>query len=566
MSDETTIMEELPQALVEEDKRGFSFIWLVPLVALIVGLVFVYKDYSNRGPTIKITFSSAEGIEPKNTVIKYRDVVIGRVKSVRFSDGLSHVVVTATLTKDMDALLSDNTRFWVVRPRIGATGASGIETLFSGAYIAIDPGKGGGYRDEFIGMEEPPKVLSDARGSFFRLRAAELDSIAIGSPVYHRDIEVGEVTGYRLLPDEDYVLINIFVNSPYDRLVHENTRFWNVSGVKMNVSGEGVEVQMESLVALLAGGVAFETRESLESNAEAPRGMLFPLYESRQKSQQQVIHLSVPYVLYFDESVRGLSVGAPVEYRGIRVGSVQDVSLQRSAEGDLRIAVLIGLEPERVPLPRSAHNDALAAQQKQFDHLLQQLVAHGLRAQLATGNLLTGQLIVDLSVFDSAPPAQIDYSGAYPELPTRAGTLAGMLQRVAAVLEKLEQIPFDQIGADAAQTMQGLNRIVNDSEIQTVVKHLADVLAQANTLLDFVNQKTDSTAAGIGQLAADAGAMIRQAQQTFKAFETTTSAQGVLSVELERTLRSVSDAARSISNVAEYLERHPEALLQGKGR
>ena len=467
----------------------------------------------------------------------------------------------------MDELLSQHTRFWVVRPRIAVSGASGIETLLSGSYIAMDPGKRGEFRDQFRGLEEPPKVLSDARGSLYRLRAASLGSLSIGSPVYHRDIEVGEVTGYHLVPEEGYILINVFINSPYDRLVHNNSRFWNVSGMDVEIGGDGVNVRMESLVSLLVGGVAFETPETLDARTKVLQNKVFPLYESYEQSKQQVIRLTVPYVLYFDESVRGLSVGAPVEFRGIRIGSVQEISIRKSEEGRrLRIAVLIGLEPERVPFADNSHVHELSEQHKHFDKLLQDLVAQGLRAQLVPGNLLTGQLIVDLGMLPDAVPARIDYSGVYPELPTTTGTINGITQRISSILDKLEQVPFDAIGQEVEGITRGLNEVVNNEATQKTVENLSEALEQMKELLAFVNRNSESVSRQIGELTEEARSMIVQAEHTFKTLETTTSSQGVLSTELERTLRAMAEAARSVSAMASYLERHPEALFKGKSR
>jgi paraquat-inducible protein B len=567
MAKENTEYDDLPQALIAEDHPGFSFIWLVPLVALVIGIALIYKEYSSLGPSIQIQFQSAEGIEPKKTEIKYRDVVIGKVKAVQFSQGLSHVMVDAQLNKEMEALLSPTTRFWVVRPRIGATGASGISTLFSGVYIAVDPGNGSGYEESFVGLEEPPKILSDAKGRLFRLRANTLGSITVGSPVYHRQIQVGEVTGYHLVPDADYVALDVFINAPNDTLVRRNTRFWNVSGMDVEMSGSGFKVELESLTALLAGGVAFDSALTLGDDQPASENTVFQLYDSRTESQKKTGQLSLPYVLYFDDSVRGLTVGSSVEFRGIPVGKVLDISLEENAaDGLVRIAVLVGLEPELVPF---RNMDATLDQEgrKEFFHnTLEKLVAKGLRARLMTGNLLTGQLIVDMDFDSEASTTSIDYSGRYPILPTTPGSLSSITNSLVVILGKLKRLPLEEMGDHFLKVSKGLDALVNEGSLSNSAERLSQVLQHADEILSVVSDQTTPLMNEITRLSTDARSMVQQAEQTLGELAKATSDQSGMGRELINTMRELSAAARAVRGVADYLERHPESLLQGKKR
>jgi paraquat-inducible protein B len=567
MAKENTEYDDLPQALIAEDHPGFSFIWLVPLVALVIGIALIYKEYSSLGPSIQIQFQSAEGIEPKKTEIKYRDVVIGKVKAVQFSQGLSHVMVDAQLNKEMEALLSPTTRFWVVRPRIGATGASGISTLFSGVYIAVDPGNGSGYEESFVGLEEPPKILSDAKGRLFRLRANTLGSITVGSPVYHRQIQVGEVTGYHLVPDADYVALDVFINAPNDTLVRRNTRFWNVSGMDVEMSGSGFKVELESLTALLAGGVAFDSALTLGDDQPASENTVFQLYDSRTESQKKTGQLSLPYVLYFDDSVRGLTVGSSVEFRGIPVGKVLDISLEENAaDGLVRIAVLVGLEPELVPF---RNMDATLDQEgrKEFFHnTLEKLVAKGLRARLMTGNLLTGQLIVDMDFDSEASTTSIDYSGRYPILPTTPGSLSSITNSLVVILGKLKRLPLEEMGDHFLKVSKGLDALVNEGSLSNSAERLSQVLQHADEILSVVSDQTTPLMNEITRLSTDARSMGQQAEQTLGELAKATSDQSGMGRELINTMRELSAAARAVRGVADYLERHPESLLQGKKR
>ncbi|BAO44841.1 PqiB family protein [Thiolapillus brandeum] len=570
MNDKKPALDDLPEALIADNHPGFSFVWVVPIVALLIGLVLIYREYSSLGPSINIVFRSAEGIEPKQTEIRYRDVAIGKVKNVEFNDDLSQVVVTAQLQKGMDALLSRNTRFWVVRPRIGASGASGISTLLSGVYIAVDPGKGEGYTEDFVGLEEPPKILSDAKGRLFRLKAEQLGSISLGSPVYYRQIQVGEVTGYRLAEDGSHVDMDVFIDAPHDQLVRNTTRFWNVSGVGMELSPDGLNVQFESLVSLFAGGVAFDTPRSLEKDTLAEEGSVFHLYDSRKKSEERSGRLKLPYVLYFDDSVRGLSVGAGVEFRGIPVGEVLDITLaKREDDQPVHIAVLIALEPDRVPFSKDVHYPVESdldddVRRKLFQKALDELVARGLRARLITGNMLTGQLVVDMDLEPEASLASIDYSGKYPVLPTAPNSLSNITSSLVTLLGKLKRLPLDEMGNHLLNFSEGMDKLVNNPDLQQSAEDLGQALKELNALVGTLNSKAPQIMDEIDGLGVDARHMVVQMEKMFQTLEKSLSDQGSMGGELSRTMRELNAAARAVRGVADYLERHPEALLQGK--
>ena len=572
MNDSKATLDELPEALVAENHPGFSFVWIVPIIALLIGVVLIYREYTSLGPSINIVFRSAEGIKPKQTEIRYRDVAIGKVKNVEFSSDLTQVIVEAQLQKGMGALLSRNTRFWVVRPRIGASGASGIGTLLSGVYIAVDPGEGDVYTENFIGLEEPPKILSDAKGRLFRLKADRLGSISLGSPVYYRQIQVGEVTGYRLAEDGGYVDMDVFINAPHDKMVRSTTLFWNVSGMGMELSPDGLNVHFESLISLFAGGVAFDTPRTLDVDTLADEGTVFPLYDSKKKSEERSGRLKLPYVLYFDDSVRGLSIGAAVEFRGIPVGEVLDITLtNRKDDQPVHIAVLIALEPDRVPFSKDVHYPVASdvdddTRRKLFQQTLDKLVARGLRARLITGNMLTGQLVVDMDLEPEAALASIDYSGKYPVLPTVPNSLSNITSSLVTLLGKLKRLPLDEMGEHLLRFSEGMDKLVNNPDLQQSVAGLGQALKELNALVATLNGKAPQIMDEISGLSTDARQMVVQVEKMFEVLEKSVSDQGSMGGELAKTLRELNAAARAVRGVADYLERHPESLLQGKTR
>jgi len=554
------LLEEVPEAIVTaRGQHGIPLVWVVPLVALVIGLVLVWHNYMDRGPVITIHFDQAEGVEAGKTRIKYRDVVIGLVESVHFSEDFSEVIVKAQMDKGVGGLLVEDTRFWVVRARLGLTRASGLDTLVSGVYIGIDPGRESRHAREFKGLDTPPNVLSTDKGTLFQLRAETLGSFSIDSPVYYRKVKVGRVTGYHLNPEKNYVEVEVYVNAPYDRLVHATSRFWNASGLSVDLSGEGVRINMESLAALVSGGIEFDTPEELDVAPEpATPGTTFKLFPNKAEAEKQSLNLTISYVLYFKENVRGLTKGAPVEFRGIRMGTVKDIALERDPVTDeIRIPVLISMEPERIPLSRNSARRL--KNKKQMQELMERLVERGLRARLRTGNLLTGKLIVDFAFVEDAKPVKIDYSGRYPVLPTAPNELTNLLSSVSGILDKLEKMPLDLIGQRLLASAEGLDRLLNNPKLQSLPQQISSGVGEASTLLANLGSRS-------APLMDDLDRMIVSAQGTLETIRATISAQGTLGSELIRSLQEITAAARAVRSMTEYLERHPEVLLHGKRR
>jgi paraquat-inducible protein B len=526
-----TTLEDVPNPVVKK-KRQFSIVWLIPLVAALIGAWLAYKTISEKGPTITLTFENAEGLEAGKTKIKYKDVEIGQVESIRLSKDLSHVVLTANLVKDAEQYLSENTRFWVTRARVTASQITGIGTIFSGAYIGIDPGKPGKPARAFKGLETPPVIATGAPGRYYILRAERLGSLDIGVPVYFRQIKVGQVVAYDLAKDGQAVNAKIFVNAPHHDLVRENTRFWNAGGIDVSLSASGLQVNTESMVSVLLGGVAFETPLNLEPGEIAKDGHLFRLYDNREQIYQKTYLEKRHFVLFFNESVRGLAPGAPVEFRGIKMGQVVDVSLQFAGEKmAFQIPVLIEVEPERITI--------VGKKPTPGDQLLEKFIERGLRAQLKTGNLITGQLFVELDFYPNAPRREITYAGRYPVIPTVPTPLEAASETLAKFLDRLDKLPLEQTVTELRQGVKALNETI--AVTQTLVSRLG------------------------GEVAPQAKATLEQAEKTLASIERLTSSDAPANQDLRQALREFAEAARSIRILTDYLERNPDSIIFGKG-
>ncbi len=549
-SDEQPALDNLPEAVVDPERRAFSVVWLLPLVALLAGIWLIAKTVSERGPDIVVTFKTAEGIEEGKTLVKLKDVKVGSVKSVTFSNDLSEVHVEISMTRQTQPYLTDKTRFWVVRPRLGAGEVSGLGTLVSGVYIAIDPNDTGKPQRRFTGLEKPPVITTDRTGTSYRLRADRLGSLSVGTPIYYRQIQVGEVTDYRLSENEDYVDVGIFVESPHDRYITPATRFWNASGVNVTLTSAGMEASMESLASLLSGGIAFQTPAEFGNAGQADAGHVFTLYPNRKISMEQAITNVTTFALRFESTVRGLEVGAPVEYRGIRLGTVKAIELGSSPHNAqiLVPVVLVDLEPQRLEAYGTVAGSKHAG--AQLDELIhdpikrarRQVEKYGLRARLQTGNLVTGKLFVDLDFYPDAPPATLDMTGVYPEIPTMPSSFEGILGSIQQLLTTLEK-----------------------SNLEDTAAKLNTLMTSTSTLMAVLAKDAPGLTTELHGALAEARTTFKQAADALQTVSSATSPNGEIGSQLQDALKEVSTAARSIRLVADYIERHPEALLKGKG-
>lgn len=551
MTEQTDVSAIIPEAATPEIKqrRSFSIVWIVPIVALLIGAWLVYKAVSEKGPTITITFESAEGLEAGKTKIKYKDVVLGTVTAIVLADDFSHVTVTAEMAKESKHYLTEKTRFWVVRARVAAGQVTGLGTLFSGAYIGIDPDLEGKSIRHFKGLEKPPMVTGEIAGRQYRLAANRLGSLTPGSPIYFRQIQVGQVVDFKLEPNGENVAIDIFVQAPYHQFVRQKTRFWVASGLDVDLTANGLRVDTESVVSLLIGGLAFGNFSHEDPGPEAEEETVFKLYNTYEAARDDRYTVKRDMIVEIKESVRGLSVGAPVEFRGLQIGTVTDIDLDADFENlDFTIPVRIELEPERL------HLASPKGEQEAMDRW-QRLLDKGFRAQLETGSLLTGQLYVKLDLFEDAPPVKLAFYRGLPVIPSIPSSSQEIMQGVSRFVKKLDQLPLAAIGKDLQNTMAGMDKLVNGPDLRDAVQSLGDILDELKTTTQTLNA---DTVPRINTALAEMATVLRD-------LDGWVSADAPLKGDLRKTLEELAAAGRAISELADMLERHPEALIQGKG-
>lgn len=547
----------IPDVAVQQRRRRISFVWIIPIVAVAIGGWLAYSTISEQGPTITIAFSTAEGLEAGKTKVKFKDVDIGQVESIAFNSDLSGVVVTASLSKEVEGHLTDSTRFWVVRPRLGAGGVSGLGTLVSGAYVAMDPGDKGKATRTFVGLEVPPLIYGDVRGKRFDLKSDDLGSFSYGAPIYYHGFKAGQVLGYELEPDKKSVVVHVFIDEAYADLVHEHSRFWNVSGFRVSIDANGMELRTESLEAVLQGGIAFDTPATLETGAPAKEGTTFTLFGDEQAVKDASYVRKERVVAFFDGSVRGLSVDAPVEFRGIKVGRVLDIKIEFDRkEKAFRIPVLIELEAGRITvIGRRFDNpkDAIKA-----------LIEMGLRARLETGSLLTGQLFVSLDLHPKTPVKLVGADPRYPEIPTLPSTMQEITASVTGVLDRVAALPLEDLVSELRGTVSKADQLLSSSEARDTLTNLSSTLASAEALMRTLDTEVGPLVSSLRATSDAAGQAMDQAKTTLASAESLTGNKSQLRHDLNNLLEELTRMARSFRVLADYLETHPDALIRGK--
>jgi paraquat-inducible protein B len=522
---------DVPEVLIEK-RRGLPLVWLIPAVAAVAAAWLAWNTYSNEGPTITITFETASGLEPGKTHIKYRDVPLGIVENVELSEDLSHVVVTAQMERSAAPHLKEGTEFWIENARVTASGISGLGTLVSGAYIGVKPGDGESTR-EFTGSEEPPVLQVTVPGTRYVLHSDRRGSISANSPIYYRGIQVGEVLGSSLADDAKGVTVFAFVRAPYDKMVKTNTRFWNAGGVDVSFGAQGLKVRTESVVSLLIGGITFETPGSAKRDESAPENHQFTLYTSYDDIAEAGYTQKVRYLLNFTGSVGGLEPGAPVTFRGMKIGVVESLELEiDTTDYSVRVPVVIEIQPERARIVGDDGENGTRDRMEVF-------IEKGLRAQLRSGSLLTGSLLVALDFFPDDPPKKMAHVDGNFVIPTVPSTIEQLTEKASDFLRSLADAPVADLVVELRNTVKSVDSLLNSPALKGGMNELAPLLASIRAASDSAKVTLEGAGTMVGN-------------------------DSALRADLLRMLDELTEMARSVRTLTDYLERNPNSLIFGK--
>ena len=554
--------DQHPTAVVRssriEHRRRLSLIWAIPVVTVIIGGWLAWRTLSDRGPLITITFETAEGLKAGQSHVLHKDVEMGVVQKVTLTPDLKRVQVTVRMNREAQPLLTDQAQFWVVRPRFFAGSISGLQTLFSGSYIDLLPAaEGGNPQRDFVGLENPPVLQSDVPGRTFLLTANRIGSLNLGSPIMFRDLEVGEILGWDVSEMARKITVHAFVREPFDKYVHDNSRFWNASGAKIQLGANGLEVQVELLRAVVLGGIAFETPDDPHVTAESETDHSFQLFDSEEAAEGSTFKRSVPFVAKFTGSVSGLKAGAAVTLRGLKIGEVSSVSLVFDRALDNVVApVHFTLEPGRISmldLPTGGNLDAR----------MRELVKRGLRVKLESGSILTGSKQLALDIYHDAGPGELRKEGDDYVIPAMGGG-DDVATAATDLVNRLSDIPFESIGKNLDQTLAGVSTLVNDKQLGESVANLRSTLASTQTLVDNLNHGLAPAMQRLPVIASGLEDSVKRTDKLIGSLDSGYGGDSRFNRDVSQLMAQLTDAARSIRVLADLLSRHPEALIRGR--
>ncbi|MFB9995792.1 intermembrane transport protein PqiB [Providencia rustigianii] len=543
--------QETPQGNAKVSKlKSWSPVWVIPIVTLLIGAWILFYHFSHQGPEVTLITYSAEGVEAGKTKIKSRSVDIGVVESVTLDSNFSRVIIKARLNSGMEDLLRTDSAFWIVKPTIDRDGVSGLGTLLSGAYIELQPGLASKEHFEFTLLDTPPLASPDAKGKRIILSSDKAGQLNAGDPVLFRGYRVGSVETSSFDMDKRDMRYQLFINAPYDKLISSNVRFWKDSGIAFDMSSQGVHVSMGSVATLLTGGVSFDVPQGWIPGDAVKENAEFQLFDNQTSIQDSLYTTYQDFVLFFSDSVRGLQPGAPVEFRGIRLGTVAQVpfytpGLDQTLDNNFRIPVLIHIEPER--FAQDVGKDF------NLKNELNLAMKNGLRASLKSGNLLTGALYIDLDFIPDVPEYKGPYVIAgYKIIPTHSGGLAQIQQKVIAVLDKINNMPIEPMLKQTTQTL---------AEGQKLVQEANQMFTQLNKLM---NSKEFQS------LPRDMQKSLQEMNKTMQGFQPGSPAYNKMVDDMQRldqVLREVQPLLRTLNNKSNALvfEAEPTKDVVPKG-
>jgi len=551
MSDWLDDYEAAEPAEIKRKKRRFSLVWLIPIVALLIAGFLGWRTFSEQGPTITITWQAGGDLAAGKTEIRFKDVVLGQVQSVRLNEDLTGVVVTAQMTAEAERMLGPDSQFWIVRPRISAAGISGLSTIVSGAYIGMDP-KPGELTTSYKGLEDPPVLATSVPGKTFLLKTKRLGGVGPASPVFFNGIEVGQVLGYDLDPALNEVTVHAFVRAPHDQLVYRQSRFWNASGLSISAGSSGLNVQLESLEAVLAGGIAFSSPLRASGSDRAPGETVFELYSTKAEADDSMFTQRSQFVSYFNDDVNGLEEGADVTLRGLKIGTVKRVTLEYDEKLDqVRVPVVFEIEPGRM---RFLGVPGIPTAQE----FAEGLVSHGYFTQIQAASLIGGTKELAFVQSQGVAPGKITYDERLPVFPSTPSRLSTLERGATDLLNKLSNLPLDSLVSNLTGLVNSLQRAIGGPAIR-------EMIVAADSAMQSIESVANQASRDIGPTMRSLQGVATALQSTLSTLDNTTlNRDSPLQRELRQALLELQDTLRSVRVLTDLLDEQPDSIIRGR--
>lgn len=528
--------ESAPQA-VERRSRWPGWIWSIPIAALGIVIWLAVRNWASSGPKVTVIFPAIADLKPDDTQVKFRNMNVGQVESVKVEADLRRIRVILKLNSDMKRHLGKGTRFWIEGGNLSLANLSSIKTIISGPYISMEPAPGSKQK-LYTGLTEAPVLRFGEHGTTFLLHCEKVNGIQHATPIYYLDQEAGEVSSYRMNRDHTFDITAV-IKAPFDRLVHTGTRFWNAGAISLSTGANGPRLRFRSISALAQGAIAFDTPQGAVQGPTAKAYSRFELYNSQDDAENAPDPRGVAYQVVFTGVSSSLRRYAPVQLMGTRIGSVSDARLEYSpATGKLSIRATLVLEPSRIHLATGATWSDRP--RRQMDAMLERLIAAGLRATLATSPPVIGGQMVVLEMTPAKTAAAL-IPGEVPEIPTAGGSdVSHLLEQANDIERKIDEMPLRQIAESVNRSAANLEHVSSEAreQLPAALKSARESILEAQAALSSAQNLLSSGSAVSNQ---------------------------PYTADVPQALYEMTAAARSLRELSDFIDRHPEALIRGRG-
>ncbi|MBS8225147.1 MlaD family protein [Vannielia litorea] len=533
--------------------RRLSFVWMVPVLALLIAVGVAWQNYANQGVLIEVAFPSANGVHADETELRYRDIAVGQVEEVRFSDALDQVIVSIRVDQEIAPFVDQQAQFWLVRPEVTTQGVTGLDTVLSGVYIEGDwDGEAGVPASQFEALAKAPLLSGGQKGTIIKL-SSSTGLPPTATPILFRGVRVGQIGEATIGGDGQTIVADAVIFSPHDQLISSTTRFWDVSGISFSLGAAGATVDFSSLASLLAGGVAFETLGS--GGVSIEDGREFSLFADEQAARQSFLIDNetggVEFLAIFDQNLPGLRVGSAVQLGGLQIGEVTTIAgvtdEARFGDGRVRLLTTLRLVPSRIGFNGGDDAEDDAA----FVDFIERRVNEGLRARLANVALLTNELQVDLFLAPDADPAALDRSAdPFPQIPTTAPNVTDVTTTVQDLLQRIDDLPVEEVMASVIDFLDASTTLVSSEETQAIPGEVAETLAELRKTVASTRALVESEE--IGALPGEIAALSASLQDTANRINAIVAdiEEKALVAQLTETIAAVGAAADTVPGLA----------------
>jgi paraquat-inducible protein B len=545
----------MPQEIPEiEESTKFNFItsiWIVPFIAVMIAGWLAYQYYDQLGPEIRIVFPENVGLQAGQSHIKYRDVPVGTVKRIELEESGSGVVVVARMDKTATPYLNEYTKFWIVKPEVGIGGVSGLDTLISGTYIEMYAQKGGTYKEKFVGLEHAYRNIGG--GEHFVLNTPKGESaVKVGTPLYLKNVKVGQVEYVVLSLDGTSVDVIVFIDKSYVPYVHTDSKFWVRSTLEVGLANGSLDVKIAPVTDLIQGAIEFSST-GRDKKMQIPDNFVFRLYKNKNVIESKKVGYGGKFVKRFlirtQDSIAKLKQHALVRYDGFEVGKVNKIKLNYDRKTHKMEGKVV------IELDTSVFEDPDDANHSSGERNFYQAVREGLRAQIVPSDPISGMLYVDLTFeHNDSSRTIIEEKGiaVLPSIPYHGNSIMAGINRI---VEKVNALQLESLIAALTKTVEESRQpIAHADEVLVSLKKSIDDLHSVTSKRSFKTMPDE-----IDKTLKELTHTLRTAKKLMRGY----GSNSLVTHQITATLKAVKKTSEEMQEFLRMLNRKPNSLIFG---